>query len=201
MKLKFLLPTVLFIVCVLIVITIYIPFDTRWSDSIQALAVSSALIISGVALFYSKREYEHNKKSGKTTLLCQYLHRYATDPCVKKVEDYILEMALLDERENIIGFDKSKSPSSKPTVWEKEMYMHFFEEIQLHIDDNMIDKDVVIDLIGYYIGIFHRIEEYHADVTDYNEEKWWKYYLKFVRSIPDSFYKDQGLNRDNRQLK
>ena len=57
-----------------------------------------------------------------------------------------------------------------------------------YIFQNMIDKDVVIDLIGYYIGIFHRIKEYHSDITDYNEERYWKYYLKFVRSIPDNFY-------------
>jgi len=188
MKTILIIPLVLFCITILLVIVWNVPFDTRWSNSIEALAVSLALIISGGALFYAKREYEHNKKSERTALLCQYLQRYANDQYIKKIEDYILETALLNGEERIIGFDKSKSPSYIPTIWEKEMFMHFFEEIQLLIDDNMIDKDVVIDLIGYYIGIFHRIEDYHADITDYNEEKYWKYYLKFVRSIPDSFY-------------
>lgn len=104
------------------------------------------------------------------------------------MEDYILETALLDEKDTIIGFDKSKASSNKPSIWEKEMFMHFFEEIQLLINDNMIDKDMVIKLIGYYVGVFHRIEDYHSDITDYNEEKYWEYYLQFVRSIPDNFY-------------
>ena len=68
------------------------------------------------------------------------------------------------------------------------MFMHFFEEIQLLIDENMIDKDVLIALIGYYVGLFHRIEDFHSDITDYNDERYWKYYLKFVRSIPEDFY-------------
>ena len=72
---------------------------------------------------------------------------------------------------------------------EKEIFMHFFEEIQLLIDKGMVDKDVIIDLIGYYAGVFHRIEEFHADITDYDNEDYWKYYLKFVKSIPDKFYK------------
>lgn len=188
MKIKIFIPLALICVTLLCIIVWTGPFDTRWSNSIEALAVSIALFISGGALFYAKREYEHNKKSERTALLCQYLQRYSNDPCIKKMEEYIMETALLDENEVIIGFDKSKVPSIQPSLWEKEMFMHFFEEIQLLIDDNMINKDVVIDLIGYYIGIFHRIEDYHADITDYNEERYWKYYLKFVRSIPDNFY-------------
>ena len=188
MKLKFIIPFALLCVALLLFIAWTVPFDTKWSNSIEALAVSTALIISGGALFYAKREYEHNKKSERTALLCQYLQRYASDPNIKKMEDYILETASLDKDDRIVGYDNSKFPSYTPTVWEKEMFMHFFEEIQLLIDENMIDKDVVIDLIGYYIGIFHRIKEYHSDITDYNEERYWKYYLKFVRSIPDNFY-------------
>lgn len=172
----------------IVLIVYYVPFDTRWSSSIEALSVSLALLISGGALFYAKREYDQNRKREKTSILCQYLQRFANEPYIKKVEDYILEVALLDKNQNIIGFDKNKKISSPPSIWDKEMFMHFFEEIQLLIEDDMIDKNLAIDLIGYYVGIYHRIEEFHADITDYNEERYWKYYLKFVNSIPDSFY-------------
>lgn len=188
MKPKIIIPLVLLSITLLLFIAWTVPFDTRWSNSIEALAVSIALIISAGALYYAKREYEHNKKSERTALLCQYFQRYANDPYIKKIEDYILETALLDKEDRIIGYDNSKTPSYTPTVWEKEMFMHFFEEIQLLIDENMIDKDVLIALIGYYVGLFHRIEDFHSDITDYNDERYWKYYLKFVRSIPEDFY-------------
>lgn len=167
---------------------IHIPFTVEWSNSLQAVAVIGALVVSGIALIYAKLEYDHHKKSEKTALLCQYLQRYANDPIIIKITNYILETALLDEEENIIGFDKSKKSKNIPSIREKEMFMHFFEEIQLLIDAKMIEQNVIVDLIGYYIGIFHRIKEYHQDITDYENEKYWKYYLKFVRSIPDDFY-------------
>lgn len=167
---------------------VHFPISPEWSNFIQAIAVTLALLVSGIALYYAKKEYDHHKKSEKTALLCQYLQRYANDPYVKKIEDYILDTVLLDDNENIIGFDKRKTSNNIPTLWEKEMFMHFFEEIQLLIDDKMIEKDVIVDLIGYYIGIFHRVKEYHQDITDYDDERYWKYYLRFVRSIPDDFY-------------
>ena len=192
MKSKFVLPLLLVIVTLLIAISATagaFPFKEEWSNTIEAIAVTGALLVSGFALFYAKKEYDHHKKSERIVLLCQYLHRYANDPNIKKVEDYILESALLDEQKDIVGFDKSKIPSSVPTIWEKEMFMHFFEEIELLIEGEMIDRDDVIDLIGFYGGVFHRVQEFHDDISDYKEEDYWKYYLKFVKSIPDSFYK------------
>ena len=80
------------------------------------------------------------------------------------------------------------------------MFMHYFEEIQLLIDDNMVDKNMIIDLIGYYIGIFHRISEYHEDISDYDDERYWKYYLKFVKSIPEEFYLNVCSIRKNKTV-
>ena len=194
MRMKFVLPLLLVIVTLLIAISAnagVFPFKEEWSNTIEAIAVTGALLVSGFALFYAKKEYDDHKKSEKIALLCQYLHRYANDPNIKKVEDYILESALLDEEKDIVGFDKSKIPSNVPSVWEKEMFMHFFEEIELLIEGKMIERDDVIDLIGFYGGVFHRVSEFHKDISDYDVEDYWKYYLRFVKSIPDSFYKNK----------
>ena len=164
-----------------------IPFTTEWSSSIQAIAVIGALVVSLLALVYAKKEYDHHKKSEQTSLLCQYLNRYVNSETIQKVTEYIIETALLDEKENIIGFDNSKKPQDAPSIREKELFMHFFEEIQLHIDNNMIDANVAKELLGYYAGIFHKYEGFHQGISDYENEKYWRLYLKFVRSIPDSF--------------
>ena len=167
-----------------------LPFDTKWSNSIQAFAVAVAMIISIIALFYAKLEYDYYKKSEKTALLCQYLQRYSDSPLLRKAENYILALSKEDKDGKIIGFDKNKKIETehKLTVREKERYMHFFEELQLLIDNKMLDKETVIKMMGYYIAIFHSIEEFHEDVKDYNDERYWKNYLKFVRSIPKDFY-------------
>lgn len=190
---NFILLLLLVLVVLLIVISATagaFPFEVKWSNTIEAIAVTGALLVSGFALFYAKKEYDDHKKSEKVALLCQYLHRFANDSNIKKVEEYILESALLDDKENIIGFDKSKTPTYIPTILEKEMFMHFYEELELLLERDMIDEEVV-NLMGFYGGVFHRIKEFHEDITDYNVEDYWKYYLKFVKRIPDSFYKNK----------
>ena len=187
MKIHYLI--LIFIVVLIISFSFYfIPFDEEWSYSLQTIAVILALFVSSVALWYARKEYNQHKKSEKTALLCQYLQRYSNDLNIKKVEEYILNTALLDGDKNIVGYDNNKKTDYIPTIREKEMFMHFFEEIQLLIDDDKIDREVVIDLIGYYVGIFHRIKEFHQNITDYEDERYWKYYLKFVKSIPNKLY-------------
>ncbi len=187
MKSTFITIALLISLILILIFTNVIPFSDNWSNNLQALAVVGAFVLSIVALYYAKKEYDYHKMSKEKELLCKYLERYADAPYIKKVEEYICEVALMDEDENIIGFDKNKTPSYKPSIWEKEMFMHFFEELQIFINNKMLDKNEIIDLIGYYAGIFHKFSEYHSDITDYEDERYWKYYLQFVRSIPEDF--------------
>lgn len=185
------LPTFLFIIVVMVFLFAFClvaPLTNEWSGSLQAFAVVGALLISLFALIYAKKEYEYHKKCERTTLLCTYLDRYANTETIRKVICYILDTAVLDEKGNIVGMDPDKPSDSVPMLREKELFMHFFEEIQLQINNGMIDKNDAFDLMGYYCGIFHRVEGYHRDITDYDDERYWKYYLQFARSIPDSLF-------------
>lgn len=190
MKIKFLIAIVgiLLIAVICFLFSSNFPPKNEYSNFFEAVSVSLALFISAGALFYAKQEYHHHKESEKTALLCSYLKRYAEDPYVKKIEDYILNTAVLDKEGNIVAYNKNTKAENVPTIWEIEMFMHFFEEIQLLIDAQLMDKDLVIGLIGYYVGIFHKIPEFHQEITDYDDERYWKYYLKFVKSIPTDFY-------------
>lgn len=160
--------------------------------TLEAFSVTGAFCVSGLALCYAILEFEHHKKNDKTTLLCQYLHRYATDDNIKQIIEYVNNTASLDKNGNIIGIDNNKLAEfsksfSLPTQREKEMFMHFYEELQMLIDCNMVEGDVAIDLLGYYCGIFHRIKEFHQDITDYDDEKYWEKYLRFAKSSSDYF--------------
>ena len=191
MRMSFFLPLLMVIVTLLIVISATagaLPFNEEWSNTIEAIAVTGALLVSGFALWYAKKEYERHKVSEKTTILCQYLQRYDSDPIIRQMTDYILETAKLDENGDIIGFDNSKIPTKIPSVRDKEIFMHFFEQLEMHIENGMLERKEVNDQLCFYAGIFHRFEEFHADITDYDDERYWHYFHSFVNNIPKDFY-------------
>lgn len=203
MKTKINLPLIVVIITLLVFLVASvpfiggsIPFEQKWSNTIEAIAVTIALVISGLALLYAILEYNQHKKIEKTALLCKYLQRYANDPIIRKVTDYILNTALFDENGNkITGFNESKALINAPTITENELFMRFFEEIQLLIDDDLLDGDNAVYLMGYYCEVFHRIKEYHKNITDYEDKRFWGTYLKFANSIPerlDNYQKKQN---------
>lgn len=167
----------------------FFPWSEEVSNGLQALGVFAALVVSIIALVYAKKEYKNHKKSAETTLICQYMHRYSTDKSIQLVQQYILDAALIDHNTGqIIGFNKDAKDIYVPSIREKELFMHVFEELQLCIDAKMISQSAAIDLFGYYVSVFHQIEEYHSDITDYHNENYWKNYLKFANSIPKGFH-------------
>ena len=165
-----------------------LPFDEKWSNTIEAIAVTGALLVSGIALWYAKNEYDDHKKSERTKILCKYLQWYDSNPVISKMTDYILEMAKLDKDGNIIGIDKSKTPKTIPSLRDKEIFMHFFEQLEMHIENNMLNRKEVNDHFCYYAGIFHKFPEFHEDITDYDNDNFWHYYHSFVDNIPKDFY-------------
>ena len=165
-----------------------IPYDPSISSSLQATGVIGALIISIIALIIAYNEYRQHKTTAKTNLICQYMHRYATDENVLKIKKYILETAVFDAEGRIIGFNKHAKPSYTPKIFEKEAFMSIFEELQLCIDAKMISKEKAIEYFGYYASIFHRIEGFHSDITDYNNKHYWEDYLNFVNNIREDFH-------------
>lgn len=185
MKHKF----ILIVAFCLVIILSWIIFKNPNPQYLEAFSVTGAFIVSSIALVYAIREFEHHKNNDRTVLLCQYLHRYATDENIKNVLDYINNTALFDADDNIIGVNDEifSNYQNPPTLREKEMFMHFFEEVQMLINSKIIKGEDAIDLLGYYCGVFHKIKEYHQDITDYDDEKYWKKYLKFAKDSSEYF--------------
>ena len=190
MKKSILLLFIIIIIAVPVIILVsqYFPYDTVESNRLQAAGVVCASIVSCIALVYAIMEYSQHKNASETTLICQYMHRYATDVNVQKIKQYILEKGLKDENGYIVGFDEKAETSYEPTVLEKEQFMMVFEELQQCIDAKMIPLRKAIELFGYYVSVFHRIEKFHLGITDYDNEKFWRYYLKFANSIDKDFH-------------
>lgn len=182
----------LFVIIVLLIsglLYFFIPMESNISNSLQAIGVFGALIISIIALVCAIMEFIQHKKEARTTLICQYMHRYATDENVQKIKQYIHEKSRKDEDGYIEGFDDNAKTTYEPTSLEKEQFMLVFEELQLCIDANMIPLKKAIDIFGYYVSVFHYIPKFHSGVTDYEDENYWKHYLKFANSIQEDFYR------------
>jgi len=165
----------------------------HWTEITQAFAALGTFLVSCIAICYAYKEYKLHLDINRTAMLTKYLERFTKDENIKAVTAYIIAKSKTDEKGNITGFDNEKQVES-PSVNQKEMFMHFFEEIQLLVERKVVNADDTIELTGYYAGIFHRIKEFREDVTDYDNKQFWNYYLNFVNSIPDSFY--PGLLRD-----
>ena len=75
----------------------------------------------------------------------------------------------------------------KPTIYEKEMFMRFFEELQLQIENDRIGEGKVEDFFAYYAVAAAMCHDF-VDGTELNGEKSpevWARYKDFVHSFPE----------------
>lgn len=150
---------------------------------LSSISNIGTLLVSVIALVYAILEYSRHKKSVRTNLLCQYHQRYVSDKNIESVIQYMLRTAKVDVNGEIIGFDETKASLSDPGIYEKEKFMRFYEELQLQIDDGNVDKDIARDMFSYYVVKFDKIEDFHKEITDYDNIKYWHHYKKFVQNI------------------
>ena len=124
----------------------------------------------------------------------------------------MLKVAILDEHGNIVGADPLRL-FCKPGVNEKEMFMRFFEELYLHINNNSIDKKQACLLFSYYAIKFDEYRDFRLDITDYKSENelkveengnernidyklYWINFRKFVNEM-----KEEWKNIEKQQIK
>ena len=147
---------------------------------LSSISNIGTLLVSVIALVYAILEYRRHKKSVSTNLLCQYHQRYVSDKNIESVIQYMLRTAKVDENGEIVGFDETKASGSDPGIYEKEIFMRFYEELQLQIDDGNIDNDIARDMFSYYVLKFDEIKDFHKEITDYDNIKCWHHYKKFI---------------------
>ena len=119
---------------------------------------------------YAINEYGNHKREMQTNLLCQYNQRYSADQNIKKVIEWMLKTAHLDKKGEIDKVNLLKSLCS-PSINTKEMFMRFFEELQLQIEEKNLNAKDVYELFSYYAIKFDEFNEYHKDITDYTPIK------------------------------
>lgn len=177
---------VAFGIAVLVFVILFVS-SLSWEYASQTNAfgsLASALIAFGVA-FYGIFQYDRHVKEKKTELLCSYNKRYATDVNIEKVVRWII--ANLDEN----GKLRENDPCEKndiPGIYEKELFMRFFEEMYLQTSQGKINKEDTIRLFSYYALMFDKHDRFHSDITDYDSDDW-HYYHKFICMMKCEKYK------------
>lgn len=132
---------------------------------ITATATGITAYIAYKALIYAKKEYELQKRIKESETLSAYNQRYSTDQHISNV---------------ICSFYKKTRDCSKLELNDKEMFLRFFEELQLTIERGGLSKEIVYDMFAYYaIKVADKGEEF---VKDYNTENWRRFRL-FAESM------------------
>lgn len=107
---------------------------------------SSAQIVTAViamlAFVLSVSEYCVNKDFKEVQVLSEYNMRYTSDPNIIKVVKYL---NYIDEHGKI-----NNLPRVVPSNYEVEMFMRFFEELELQICCGRLKEKDVLDLFIYY---------------------------------------------------
>ena len=104
-----------------------------FATSTSALVASLSLVVAVYAVLHAKKEYERALKNKQSEVLAQYNERYSNNDSIRKVIEYI-----------------TYSNDDRPTVYDKEMFLRFFEELELMIERGYLTKKDVGDLFAYY---------------------------------------------------
>ena len=161
----------------------------KFTDLLMAL-------FAAITLFYTYMQYKDYRKREKSEVLGQYNERYSRDEHVNKVVDYIIRHM---EGEYII---------KKPTTHDAEMFMRFFEEMQIQIDNDRLDENQVFDLFAYYAMVFDADERLRNNlgIEDYDKDKWvWSIFKTFasnmiIRHLKDIRWEPIDKNTNNKSL-
>ncbi|MBQ9466463.1 MAG: hypothetical protein IJU62_05760 [Muribaculaceae bacterium] len=102
-----------------------------WSLIVEVATVAVAM----GALFGAWREYVHHKKTDNNKLFSQLNERYQGNANIQAVVQYLRE----------------KEPSDvKPTLYQVEVFLRFFEELAMYIDSKSLDYGKTDEFFGYY---------------------------------------------------
>ena len=161
-------------------------------ECLEAIASSVTAVATTCGVFYAVIQYCFYKKQEKTAILLKYNERYATDQNIQKVVNYLLWK--IDHQKHGIpvnkvyyGFDNEED--IKPTKNQVEMFMRFFEELQISIEAKRLDPNMVKKLFAYYAHKLPQMidndllpEEYviEKDMPEPSQIENWDYCQRFL---------------------
>ena len=113
-------------------------------------AISSFLtaLIAGFALVVSIVEYRNHIKREKAKTLSNFNERYVNDKSIERVTKLLTKY--LDDGENNEEKDDIKKQFSQLELYDIEMFIRFFEEVEYAIEAGALDEKEIRYMFAYY---------------------------------------------------
>lgn len=144
------------------------------------------MAIAAVSAFcYSLQEYKEYKRREKMETFSEYSARYSKDENIQKVVEYLIAYL---ENGNI-----EKYPIS---IYNKEMFLRFFEELQYQMDKDRIDKEDVEDFFVYYAVAAAMCEPFIQGTELANGGEAKKIWARYRKLISTYNYMEEGIRND-----
>ena len=140
------------------------------AGTMQAIAEWGSFIVALCGGLYAVCQYNNHLKEEKRKMLCEYNKRYSSDKNIEKVVEWMLLIARTDDDTGEIIGVKQNIKCIPPSIYTKEMFMRFFEEINLRIEKGDMNADEVYKLFAYYAMKFDEYPGFRLDIKDYKKE-------------------------------
>jgi hypothetical protein len=141
-----------------------------FSFSIEVLTLLASLLTASIAtaaFIYTKKEYRLHIEREQSLTLSKFNERYCADKNIEAVVKY-----LIGESDGV--------QVTKPTTYQKELFLRFFEELEYAISHNSLGEKLVYDMFSYYaLKAYDSQEKFIAE----NEEKYWICFVEFVERM------------------
>lgn len=173
--------TIIIITALLLPIKVVILDDVI--DFLKGDKVTDLLLafFASISLCYTYIQFKEYRKREQAEVLGQYNERYSRDEHINNVVDYI------------IRFMNNEYIIHTPTTHDAEMFMRFFEEMQIQIESNRLKREPVFELFAYYAMVFDSNERIRINlgIKDYDTDDWlWSKFKVFVSDMMIHHLKD-----------
>lgn len=91
------------------------------------------LVLTFASIFVAFREYRSYKRDKQSEVLFNYNERYENSPSIRLVVRYCTDVC-----------------SENPSVYDKEMFLRFFEELEMMIQAKYLKEKDVLDYFSFY---------------------------------------------------
>ena len=136
-----------------------------------ALATVITAIIAGIALNYAMKEYNLHKKREESDILAKFNERYSTDENIQK------------SLKDLIVLKKNKNVNNPEVLNHHEMFLRFFEELQIAIENKALNPEIVCYMFAYYAIEADRCDDFVSKEDNYQTWKRFKVFVQDMKKI------------------
>ena len=150
---------------------------TMVATAISACAAIASALIAGFALCFAYKEYGLHKKREEADVVSKFNERYDTDERIAGVVKMLMKYE--EEKSKNSDGQSFKLILAEGNAFDRELFLRFFEELQVSMESGSINKDTACYMFAYYAILADGIPDF---VEDFNGPAWQKFH-KFASSM------------------